>query len=152
MTERAPSFSEDSFHLERFVSAQEGAYPLALAELRAGRKRSHWIWFVFPQIDGLGFSETTRHFAIKSLDEARAFLAHPVLGARLRECAEALLQHVGRSISDILPYPDHLKLQSSMTLFELAAPPASVFAQVLDQFYRGTRDERTLKLVAASPR
>jgi uncharacterized protein (DUF1810 family) len=152
MTQPAVSPSDDPFGLERFVSAQEGAYPQAIAELRRGRKRSHWIWFVFPQIDGLGSSETTRHFAIKSLDEARAFLAHPVLGTRLRECAEAVLQHSGRAISDVLPHPDDLKLQSSMTLFELAAPRDSVFGRVLDQFYGGERDQRTLELVPSLPR
>jgi uncharacterized protein (DUF1810 family) len=134
MTQPAPSPVDDPFGLERFMSAQEGVYPQALEELRGGRKRSHWIWFIFPQIDGLGSSETTRYFAIKSLEGARAFLAHPVLGVRLRDCAETILQHTGRSISDTLPYPDDLKLQSSMTLFELVAPPGSVFGRVLDRF------------------
>jgi len=129
------------------VSAQEGIYPQAIAELRSARKRSHWIWFIFPQIDGLGSSATTQHFAVKSLDEASALLTHPVLGARLRECAEAVLLNAGRAISDILPFPDDLKLQSSMTLFEFVAPPDSVFGRVLDRFYRGERDERTLNQV-----
>jgi uncharacterized protein (DUF1810 family) len=152
MSERTPASPDDPFDLQRFVSAQEDTYQQAIAELRGGRKRSHWMWFVFPQIDGLGSSETTRQFAIKSLDEARAVLAHPTLGARLRECAEALLLNAGRSISDILPYPDDLKLQSSMTLFELVAPPDSIFGRVLDHFYRAERDQRTLQLFPSSAR
>jgi uncharacterized protein (DUF1810 family) len=131
--------------LERFVTAQQGVHETALAELRAGRKRSHWMWFVFPQIAGLGSSATAQHYAISSLDEARAYLAHPVLGPRLREAAAAVLGVTGRTAADIFGYPDDLKLRSSMTLFARAADePSSVFAQVLERYYDGP-DPRTLE-------
>ncbi len=137
----------DLYDLHRFISAQEGVYDKALAELRSGLKQSHWMWFVFPQIDGLGFSSTTRFYSIKSLEEARQYLAHPVLGARLLACAEAVLAVKGRSASDIFGYPDDMKLQSSMTLFELVSGPKSIFGRVLDKYYQGTRDGRTLQIV-----
>lgn len=137
----------DPFNLARFVAAQERVYGDALAELRAGRKNGHWMWFVFPQVAGLGSSSTSRLYAIGSLDEARAYLRHPLLGPRLAECADAVLAHPGALASDIFPYPDDLKLKSSMTLFERAAPGASVFGRVLDQFFGGDRDERTLLLL-----
>jgi uncharacterized protein (DUF1810 family) len=136
----------DPYDLARFISAQVGVYDRALAELRGGLKRSHWMWYIFPQIDGLGHSPTTKHYSIKSLEEARQYLAHPVLGARLVECAEAVLAVQGRSASDIFGYPDDMKLQSSMTLFELVAGPHSVFERVLDKYYQGKRDERTVQL------
>jgi uncharacterized protein (DUF1810 family) len=136
----------DPYDLTRFVEAHEDDYAQALRELRAGRKRTHWMWYVFPQFRGLGVSPTSEHYAIKSLDEARAYLAHPVLGPRLVECAEALLGLTGLSASDIFPLPDDLKLKSSMTLFGLVSPPASVFARVLDEYFRGERDEKTLRL------
>lgn len=141
----------DPFDLQRFLTAQEGVYEAALAELRGGRKRTHWMWFVFPQFLGLGSSPTTRHFAIKSLEEARAYLDHSVLGTRLRECADALLAVSGSSASDIFGYPDDLKLHSSMTLFEMASPPGSVFSRVLDQYFGGERDGATLRLVNSRP-
>jgi uncharacterized protein (DUF1810 family) len=141
------SESSDPYDLNRFISAQEGIYDRALAELREGLKRSHWMWFIFPQIDGLGHSPTTRHYSIKSLEEARQYLAHPVLGARLKECVEAVLNVQGQSASDIFGHPDDWKLQSSMTLFELVSGPHSVFARVLDKYYQGKRDERTLQIV-----
>jgi uncharacterized protein (DUF1810 family) len=137
----------DPFDLERFVKAQAGSYATALAEIRAGRKRSHWIWFVFPQLRGLGTSSTSEYYGIRGIDEARAYLGHPILGPRLAQSAEALLSLEGRSASVILPYPDDLKLRSSMTLFERAAGPGSVFARVLDRYYGGNRDERTLRLL-----
>jgi uncharacterized protein (DUF1810 family) len=130
--------------LERFVSAQDGVYPEALAELKAGRKRTHWMWFVFPQIAGLGASATAQRYAIASLDMARAYLAHPVLGPRLRECARTLLAIDGRSATDIFGYPDDLKLRSSMTLFARAADDPEVFEAVLDRYYDGP-DQRTLE-------
>jgi uncharacterized protein (DUF1810 family) len=133
--------------LDRFVSAQDGVYPDALAELRAGRKRTHWMWFVFPQFAGLGSSPTAQRYAIDSLDEARAYLAHPVLGPRLRECAAALLAVEGRSAEDIFGYPDDLKLRSSMTLFAQIAEDPAVFTAVLDRYYDGP-DERTVELIA----
>ncbi len=141
--------SADPFDLERFVSAQSGSYARALNEIRAGRKRSHWIWFVFPQIRGLGLSPTSQHYGISGIDEARAYISHPVLGPRLAECAEALLALKGRTASAIMPYPDDLKLRSSMTLFERVAGPGSVFSRVLEEYYQGHRDERTLELLAS---
>jgi len=132
--------------LDRFVEAQDGAYDDALAELTTGRKRTHWMWFIFPQIAGLGSSPTAQFYAIASLDEAKAYLAHPVLGPRLRECARALLAVDGRSAHDIFGYPDDLKLRSSMTLFARAADDPAPFQAVLDRFYDGP-DPRTLALV-----
>ncbi len=137
----------DPYDLARFFSAQEGVYDRALAELRAGLKRSHWMWYIFPQIDGLGHSPTTRRYSIKSLEEARQYLVHPVLGARLVECAEAVLAVQGQSASDIFGHPDDWKLQSSMTLFELVAGPRSVFERVLDKYYQCKRDLKTLQIV-----
>ncbi len=118
-----------------------------LAELRAGRKRTHWMWFVFPQMLGLGHSATSVHYAIGSLEEARRYLDHPVLGARLVECAETILSVEGRSASDIFGWPDDLKLCSSMTLFAEAAGPDSVFERVLGKYFGGRRDARTLELL-----
>lgn len=129
--------------LQRFRDAQEGVYADALAELRAGRKRSHWMWFVFPQVAGLGSSPTARHFAIGSLEEARDYAADEVLGPRLVACARAMLAHPSRSARDILGSPDDVKLRSSMTLFALAAPDEPVFAEVLEAFFDGQRDPRT---------
>jgi len=131
--------------LERFVSAQQDVYERALAELRAGDKRSHWMWFVFPQIAGLGLSATAQRYAIADLAEARAYLAHPVLGPRLAECAQALLEVEGRSAERILGYPDDLKLRSSMTLFARAADDPKVFRAVLDRYYDGEDDPATLQ-------
>ncbi|OHD25886.1 MAG: calpastatin [Spirochaetes bacterium RBG_16_67_19] len=133
--------------LERFLKAQAPVYDQALAELRGGRKRTHWIWFIFPQIDGLGHSSTSRHYAIKDLEEARAYLQHPLLSSRLVECAQAVLAVESRTASDIFPYPDDLKLRSSMTLFECVEHPGSVFAQVLEKYFQGKRDERTIQLL-----
>ena len=137
-------------NLERFLDAQEGVYQEALAELRAGCKRRHWMWFVFPQLAGLGHSATARHYAIADLAEAQAFLAHPLLGARLEECARALLGVRGRTAHDILGSPDDLKLRSSMTLFAEVAGPDSVFQRVLERYYGGEADARTLALLASS--
>lgn len=139
--------TDDPFDLERFVAAQRSHYVTALAELRAGRKRTHWMWFVFPQMLGLGRSSTSTHYAIRSLEEARRYLAHPALGPRLAECAEALLAVEGRSASDIFGYPDDLKLRSSMTLFAEAAGPGSVFERVLRKYCGGRADARTLELL-----
>jgi uncharacterized protein (DUF1810 family) len=137
----------DPNDLNRFIKAQEGVYERALAELRSGLKRSHWMWYIFPQIEGLGHSPTTRIYSIKSLEEARQYLGHPVLGVRLVECTEAVLAVQGQSASDIFGHPDDWKLQSSMTLFELVAGPESVFEHVLDKYYDGKRDSRTLQIV-----
>lgn len=138
----------DPFNLNRFVSAQQAIYQQALAELKKGQKRTHWMWFVFPQIDGLGHSPTTKYYAIKSLAEARHYLNHPVLGSRLLECSEAVLAIRGRSASEIFGYPDDLKLRSSMTLFAHVAEPDTVFAKVLEKYYDGEHDVRTRQLIA----
>lgn len=145
-----PAPSDDPYRLQRFLDAQHagGTYDRALAELRAGRKRSHWMWFVFPQLAGLGRSPTAQAYAVGSLDEARAYLAHPVLGARLRECARALLDlPTDLTAGEILGEIDALKLRSSMTLFARAAPDEPVFQQVLDRYYGGVADEATERLV-----
>ena len=135
--------------LSRFVEAQETIYPIALAELRAGRKCSHWMWFIFPQIAGLGMSPTSRFFAIRSADEARAYLAHPLLGARLRECTLALLAHEGASAEAMLGPIDAVKLRSSMTLFNHVGEEGDPFGRCLDAFFAGERDEATLRLLGA---
>ena len=137
----------DPFQLSRFVKAQDKIYSRALAELKSGRKRSHWIWFVFPQIEGLGFSSTTQYYSIKSLEEARQYLDHPLLGKRLRECAETILALQGLSASTIFGYPDDLKLKSSMTLFAAAAEGQSVFSRVLEKYYQGNPDQSTLAIL-----
>jgi uncharacterized protein (DUF1810 family) len=129
--------------LERFVVAQERVYDAVVAELRRGRKSGHWMWFIFPQIAGLGRTDVSRFFAIASLDEARAYLAHPVLGARLRECCEAILATSGRTAEEILGPTDAMKLRSSITLFHRAAPDEPIFGQVLDRFFGGTADAAT---------
>jgi uncharacterized protein (DUF1810 family) len=131
--------------LERFVAAQRDVHAGALAELRAGSKRGHWMWFVFPQIAGLGRTDTAQRYAIADLAEARAYLAHPVLGPRLVECAQALLSVEGRTANQILGTPDDLKLRSSMTLFEHAAEDATVFRAVLDRYYGGEDDPLTVQ-------
>jgi len=138
---------DDPHQLSRFVEAQDKVYERVLAELKSGRKRSHWMWFMFPQIEGLGSSSTTRYYSIKSLEEAREYLDHPVLGKRLRECAETILALEGLSASSIFGYPDDLKLKSSMTLFAAVAEGQSVFGRVLEKYYRGNRDERTLAIL-----
>ncbi|MDT8389276.1 MAG: DUF1810 domain-containing protein [Lentisphaeria bacterium] len=135
-------------NLERFVEAQDAVYAAVVAELRAGDKRGHWMWFIFPQIAGLGHSPTARYYAIASLDEARAYLDHPVLGPRLLECANILLGADGRSAERIFGFPDVLKLRSSMTLFAHVSPPGSVFSQVLDKFYDGKEDPLTLERIS----
>ena len=136
--------------MQRFVDAQNRAhvYERALAELRAGRKRSHWMWFVFPQLVELGRSPMARTYGIASLAEARAYLAHPVLGPRLRDCARALTELAGRSASEILGDVDAVKLRSSMTLFARAAPEEELFRQVLDRYYAGAADGETERLLA----
>jgi uncharacterized protein (DUF1810 family) len=136
-----------SFDLDRFVTAQQGIYDQALAELRRGRKRSHWMWFVFPQLAGLGRSETARFYGIASAAEAQAYLAQPLLGSRLRECMAALLLHRGMSAESILGPVDALKLRSSMTLFEAVTGDGTPFASILDAFYGAERDAATLSLL-----
>lgn len=137
----------DTFDLNRFVQAQEETYDQALSELRLGRKRTHWMWYIFPQLDGLGFSPMTKRYSIKSQDEAHAYLEHLTLGPRLVECAEAILSVDGKSAREILGSPDDLKLKSCATLFAHVSPPGSVFDQILDKFYSGERDAATLRLL-----
>ena len=139
--------ADDPHDLARFVEAQAGDYETALAEIRAGRKRSHWMWYIFPQIDGLGFSSMARRYAIKSLDEARAYLDHPVLGPRLVEITEAALAVEGQSAHEIFGSPDDMKLRSCATLFARAASEGSVFSRLLDKFFDGKPDVRTLELL-----
>jgi uncharacterized protein (DUF1810 family) len=138
----------DPYDLTRFVKAQEQTYDQALAELNAGRKRSHWMWYVFPQLDGLGSSPITKRYSLKSEAEARAYLDHPVLGPRLVECAEAILRVEGKSAREILGSPDDLKLKSCATLFARVSPPGSVFERILEKFYSGEPDAATLRLLA----
>jgi uncharacterized protein (DUF1810 family) len=135
----------DPHDLQRFVDAQNGddTYEQALAELRAGHKTSHWMWFVFPQLAGLGQSAMSQRYAIASLDEARVYLDHSVLGPRLRDCADALLSHQGRAAREILGEIDATKLGSSMTLFARAAPEEPIFQQVLDRYFAGEADPQT---------
>ena len=135
---------DDRFQLQRFVDAQQPIYEAVLSELRAGRKRSHWMWFIFPQISGLGHSSTAQTFAVSSLAEAAAYLAHPILGPRLRECAGLVAGIKGRSVDEIFDGPDDLKFHSSMTLFARAAPRESIFAACLEKYFGGQLDPRTL--------
>jgi uncharacterized protein (DUF1810 family) len=139
--------SRDTFDLDRFVSAQEDVYDSAIAEIRAGRKRTHWMWFVFPQLRGLGSSPISRQFAIRSAAEARAYLAHPILGPRLLECCDALLRVNAGSANEIFGSPDDLKLRSCATLFASVSEPGSVFRRVIAQFFHGEPDERTEALL-----
>jgi len=140
-----------SYDLDRFVLAQQGVYDGVLDELRAGRKVGHWIWFIFPQVAGLGYSTMSQLYAISSLDEARAYLAHPVLGVRLRECAATLLATTGRTALEIFGSIDAIKLRSSMTLFNRATPDEPVFARVLERFYGGLADEATDARLGVEP-
>ena len=133
--------------LERFVEAQARDYETALREIRGGRKRSHWMWYIFPQLRGLGFSSTAQFYGLRDLREARDYMAHPLLGPRLIEISEALLGLETDNPGAVMGYPDDLKLCSCMTLFELAAPEQPVFARVLEKYYAGRRDQRTLTLL-----
>jgi uncharacterized protein (DUF1810 family) len=137
--------SGERFDLERFVDAQAGVYERVCGELRAGRKQSHWIWFVFPQIRGLGSSEMAVRYAISSLDEAKAYLRNDVLGVRLRECAGILIGVQGRTVEEIFGYPDDLKFHSSMTLFAKAAEEEGVFQEALGKYFGGAMDGGTLE-------
>ncbi|WP_019340975.1 DUF1810 domain-containing protein [Stutzerimonas stutzeri] len=133
----------DPHDLQRFVDAQQSIYDRALAELKAGHKQSHWMWFIFPQIAGLGHSDMARRYAIKDAEEATAYLAHPLLGPRLEQCAQALLAHAERPARQILGSPDDMKLRSSMTLFAAVAPERTVFQAVLDAFFPAGADPVT---------
>ena len=137
----------DEYNLKRFVSPQEHTYASVIAELKRGRKTSHWIWYIFPQVTGLGASATSEIYSIKSLAEARGYLAHPLLGARLKECTSLVLQLEGLSAQDIFGYPDYLKFRSCMTLFAAVADGDGTFRQALDKYYGGVGDERTLGIL-----
>ena len=144
------STADDPFDLNRFVEAQSGDYEQALSELRRGRKVGHWIWYILPQMRGLGMSSMSSRYGIGSLDEARAYLAHPILGPRLRACVDAVAAHKGLSASQIFGSLDAMKFKSCLTLFAEADGPASVFARTLVQFFDNQRDPRTLQLLGRS--
>jgi uncharacterized protein (DUF1810 family) len=137
----------DLYDLQRFLTAQQAIHQQALREIRGGHKSSHWMWFVFPQLRGLGVSATSRRFGISGPDEARAYLAHPTLGPRLVEMAEAALDLDSSSAHDVFGYPDDMKLKSCATLFAVVSPPGSVFERLLAQYFDGERDTRTLALL-----
>ena len=138
------------YDLSRFLEAQKNSYDTALREIRAGRKRSHWMWYIFPQIRGLGYSAMAQHYAIRDLGEAREYVQHPVLGPRLIEISEALLALDESDPRRVMGSPDDLKLRSCMTLFQSAAPDQPVFGKVLDKFYDGSPDGRTLEILSRS--
>jgi uncharacterized protein (DUF1810 family) len=135
------------YQLERFVAAQQSIYQQVVDELSAGRKRSHWMWFIFPQLAGLGFSAMAQHYAVSGLAEARAYLAHPVLGPRLRECSALVLAVQGATVHGIFGSPDNMKFHSSMTLFAQAAPDETLFRDCLDKYFGGVPDQATLDLL-----
>lgn len=139
--------ADENKELEKFVVAQRHDYPIALAEISKGRKRSHWMWYIFPQLDGLGFSDMAKHYGIRDLAQASAYLRHPLLGSRLVEISKALLGHTGLSAHEIFGSPDELKLRSSMSLFASVAGAPMVFQQVLDGFFSGQKDIKTLRLL-----
>lgn len=138
---------DDSFDLIRFVNAQDRNYGSALSELRLKKKRSHWMWYIFPQVEGLGHSSTSKRYSIKSLEEAKRYMSHPVIGARLIKCTVVVLNIEERSAKEVFGLPDNMKLKSSMTLFEYISEPGSVFTLVLDKFLCGERCEKTLQLL-----
>lgn len=141
--------SDDPYDLQRFLDAQAPVYRTVLAELNAGTKRTHWMWFIFPQLRGLGHSHTAVRYALSGLDEARAYLDHPVLGSRLRDCTGAILEHSARTATDIFGCPDDLKLRSSLTLFTQAARQPELFVAALDAFFAGKPDDLTLALLGS---
>jgi uncharacterized protein (DUF1810 family) len=145
------SRADDPYHLSRFVEAQEHDYARALAEIKSGRKRSHWMWYIFPQLDGLGFSATSKHYAVKGRAEAEAYLRHPLLGPRLLECCDAVLGVEGRSALDIFGSTDAVKLKSCATLFACVSPAGSVFDRLLQKYFQGERDAKTLRLLGLAP-
>jgi uncharacterized protein (DUF1810 family) len=148
---RQSDVAGDTHDLNRFVQAQEDDYERALSEVKSGRKRSHWMWYIFPQFVGLGFSATSRRYSIKSVAEAKAYLNHPVLGSRLTECAETTLSVEERSAYEIFGSPDDMKLMSCATLFAYVSPPGSVFHRLLDTYFQGKYDRKTLGLLGITP-
>ena len=143
--------ADDPYDLSRFVHAQADAFERALPERQRGQKRTHWMWHIFPQVDGLAFSSISKHYSIKSVAEAKAYLDHPILGSRLLECAEAVVRVEGRSAAEIFGAPDDLKLRSCATLFACVSPRGSVFDRLLTKYYRGERDGKTLQLLGIAP-
>ena len=141
----------DPFHLQRFVDAQHGVYEQARAELAAGEKRSHWMWFIFPQLQGLGSSSMAQRYAISGLSEAKAYLAHPVLGQRLRDCTALVSAVQGRTLDKIFGYPDDLKFHSSVTLFARVAEAGSAFHDALEKYFAGKEDAGTVRELVARP-
>ena len=141
------SDSSDPFALQRFISAQEEVYEHVLKELQHGQKRSHWMWYIFPQMDGLGVSAMSRFYAIKSIDEARAYLQHPILGKRLIECSRTVWLIKNRSVREIFGSPDDMKFKSCMTLFEIVAPSNSIFTKLLEDLFSNERDNKTVQLI-----
>lgn len=135
------------YNLERFLIAQQTYYRTALQEIKSGQKRSHWMWFIFPQIAGLGYSETARYYAIKDLDEAKAYMEDYTLGTNLIEISEALLEVESSDEDEVMGWPDNLKMKSSMTLFALAKPECEVFQKVLDKFFGGEQDQKTIEIL-----
>jgi uncharacterized protein (DUF1810 family) len=133
--------------LNRFIEGQQNLYPQVLKELYNGKKTSHWMWFIFPQVEGLAHSSTAKYYSIKSIKEAKDYVAHPVLGKRLLECAEIILKFNDRTADDIFGYPDELKLRSCMTLFNYVAPEQKVFSEVLRKYFDGEEDQRTLQIL-----
>jgi uncharacterized protein (DUF1810 family) len=146
------AMSSDPYNLARFLKAQGPVYEGALAEIRAGRKRSHWMWYVFPQVAGLGHSPTSVHYAIGNTEEAEVYLAHPILGPRLIECAEAVLQIKGRSPAEVFGSPDDMKLRSSATLFAAVSPEGSVFHRIIEKHFDDEPDARTIELIGKARR
>lgn len=147
MTRKTSSNNQIDFDLNRFVVAQENVYQTVISELNTGNKQSHWMWFIFPQIDGLGTSTTARFYSIKNIDEASAYLNHPIVGKRLLECSAILLTINDKSADDILGFPDYVKLQSCMTLFSIAFPQEKIFKEVLGKYYKDQMDEKTIKII-----
>lgn len=145
-----PRSGDDPYELGRFVRAQENVYAQALSEIRGGHKRTHWMWYIFPQVAGLAYSATSQRYAIRSTAEARAYLVHPILGPRLLECTESLLRLEDRSATEILGTPDDLKLRSCATLFASVSPPGSLFDRLLEKYYRGAPDPKTLRLLGTA--
>ena len=143
----ASNIKTDKYNLRRFIEAQSKSYESAMIELSLGKKTSHWMWYIFPQIDGLGSSDIAKLYSIKSIEEAQAYLAHPVLGERLIKSCEILLTLEGVSISDVMGFPDDLKLKSSMTLFEYISPLSSIFSEVLSKYYEDDFDKNSLEIL-----
>ncbi len=140
-------FSNTDNSLNRFLSAQQNTYPQVVKELRNGKKTTHWMWFIFPQIEGLGHNSTAKYYSIKTIEEAKEYITHPILGARLLECSKIILEIENKTADDIFGYPDNAKLKSSMTLLNFVTPEHKVFAEVLKKYFSGKQDEQTLSIL-----